>query len=151
MTGAGPGPQRDAGAVEPAAPSEPPQQPPPQQRGLARVLLLALAIVSLALGLLGIVLPGLPTTPFILLAAWAAARSSPRLAAWLERHRVFGPLIRDWRAGGRVSRRAKWSATAAMTACAALMLWLSPERWMAALGISVMAAVGLWLWCRPEP
>ena len=117
---------------------------------MKRVLLQALAVVSLALAVLGVILPGLPTTPFVLLAAWAAARSSPWLAAWLERHRLFGPMIRDWQAGGRVSRRAKWSATVAMLACAAIMGWLSP-RWGALLGSVTMAAVGIWLWLRPEP
>lgn len=112
---------------------------------------MALAIVSLALAVLGVLLPGLPTTPFVLLAAWAAARSSPRLAAWLESHRLFGPLIRDWRTGGRVSRRAKWSAAIAMTVCAALLLWLVRPRAAAMGGIAVMAIVLVWLWRRPEP
>ena len=119
-------------------------------RGVKRVLLQLLAIVSLVLAVLGVILPGLPTTPFVLLAAWAAARSSPRLAAWLERHRLFGPMILDWQAGGRVSRRAKWSATVAMLACAGIMWWLSP-RWGALLGSVTMAIVGTWLWFRPEP
>lgn len=134
--------------LEPGCAESPPR--PTVARGLKRVLLQALAAVALVLAVLGVVLPGLPTTPFVLLAAWAAARSSPRLAAWLERHRLFGPMIRDWQAGGRVSRRAKWSATLAMLACAAIMWWLSP-RWGALLGSVTMAAVGAWLWLRPEP
>lgn len=112
---------------------------------------MALAVLSLALAVLGVLLPGLPTTPFVLLAAWAAARSSPRLAAWLESHRLFGPLIRDWRAGGRVSRRAKWSAAFAMAVCAGMLLWLVRPRAAAVGGIVVMAAVLVWLWRRPEP
>lgn len=137
----------------PDAPGDPPPPPlpaPTVARGPLRVLLQILAVVALVLAVLGVILPGLPTTPFVLLAAWAAARSSPRLAAWLERHRLFGPMIRDWQAGGRVSRRAKWSATVAMLACAAIMGWLSP-RWGALLGSLTMAAVGIWLWLRPEP
>ncbi|WP_225782898.1 YbaN family protein [Xenophilus sp. Marseille-Q4582] len=128
----------------------PPLPAPTVARGLQRVLLQTLAVVALVLAVLGVILPGLPTTPFVLLAAWAAARSSPRLAAWLGRHRLFGPMIRDWQAGGRVSRRAKWSATVAMLACGAIMWWLSP-RWGALLGSLTMAAVGIWLWLRPEP
>lgn len=132
------------------SPDERTHPAPTVARGVKRVLLQLLAIVSLVLAVLGVILPGLPTTPFVLLAAWAAARSSPRLAAWLERHRLFGPMIRDWQAGGRVSRRAKWSATVAMLACAAIMWWLSP-RWGALLGSVTMAVVGTWLWLRPEP
>ena len=56
---------------------------------LSRILFGILAYVSLTIGIIAIFIPGLPTTEFILLAAWAATRSSPRLSAWLENHRVF--------------------------------------------------------------
>ncbi|KTT23130.1 membrane protein [Pseudacidovorax intermedius] len=135
----------------PLPPSESDPASPRPLRGLARWLMMALAVVALVLAVAGVILPGLPTTPFVLLAAWAAARSSPRLAGWLEAHRLFGPLIRNWRSGGRVSRRAKRSAAAAMAVCAVLLLWLSPSRWGAAAGIVAMACVLVWLWRRPEP
>lgn len=124
--------------------------PVPRDR-LRRGLYLALACVALALGVIGIVVPGLPTTPFVLLAAWAAARSSERLHAWLRGHRSFGPMVRDWQATGAVSRRAKWVATLTMTACAALMFATAPRVWMAATGSGVMLVVAIWLWRRPEP
>ena len=110
-----------------------------------------LAYASLGLGLIGIVLPGLPTVSFVLLSAYAAARGSERLHRWLLAHRVFGPMIVDWQAHGAVSRRAKRAATLAMTACGAIMLWTSPRLWMAAAGIACMAIVAAWLWRRPEP
>ena len=110
----------------------------------------ALALVSLVLGVVGAFLPGLPTVPFILLAAWASARSSPRLAAWLESHPRFGPHIRDWRVGGVVSRKAKWFATVTMTLSAVLIL-VSPLRpWAQGMIIGTMVVVGAWLWRRPE-
>ncbi|RZI69609.1 MAG: DUF454 domain-containing protein [Variovorax sp.] len=117
----------------------------------ARWALLALAATCLLLGVIGVVVPGLPTTPFILLAAWAAARSSPRLHAWLLQHRLFGPMVRDWQNGGTVSRRAKWSATIAMGVCAAIIGFTAPRPWMIAFGIGCMAVVLAWLWRRPEP
>ena len=80
-----------------------------------------LAWASLALGIVGIVVPGLPTVPFVLLSAYAAARGSKRLHAWLLAHRRFGPMIRDWQARGAVSRRAKWLATAMMALAATVM------------------------------
>jgi len=115
-----------------------------------------LAYVSLGLGILGVFLPGLPTTPFILVAAWAAARGSKRLHARLLADPRFGPLIRDWQQHRAVPRRAKWMATWAMLASAAIMLGVmlvTPgyRFWMVALPIGCMAAVGTWLWCRPEP
>ena len=110
-----------------------------------------LAYVALGLGLVGIVLPGLPTVPFVLLSAYAAARGSRRLHAWLRRHRVFGPMIRDWQAQGAVSRRAKRLAVGMMTASAVLMFLTSPRIWMAITGSTIMAIVAAWLWRRPEP
>ena len=110
-----------------------------------------LAYASLGLGLIGIFLPGLPTVPFVLLSAFAAARGSNRLHAWLLAHRQFGPMIRDWQRHGAVSRRAKRLAIAMMAISALLMLVLIPNRWLALPGIVVMAVVGVWLWRRPEP
>ncbi|QNP39666.1 YbaN family protein [Lysobacter terrestris] len=110
-----------------------------------------LAYASLALGLIGIVVPGLPTVPFVLLAAYAAARGSQRLRERLLAHRQFGPLIRDWEAQGAVSRRAKRLASGMMAACALVMFLTAPKWWMAATGTAIMAAVAAWLWRRPEP
>ncbi|PKM02599.1 MAG: DUF454 domain-containing protein, partial [Gammaproteobacteria bacterium HGW-Gammaproteobacteria-7] len=110
---------------------------------------LLLAYLCLALGLIGVVLPGLPTTPFILVAAWAAARGSRSLHRWLFRHPLFGPMVRDWRREGAVARRAKWTATLAMVACAAVLVWASPKFWMAGIAITIMAGVSIWLWFRP--
>ena len=118
---------------------------------MIRWLYLALAWLFLALAALGVVLPGLPTTPFVLLAAWAAARGSPRLHAWLRAHRVFGPTLVAWETHGAVSRRAKRAAVAVMAASAALGWAFAPQAWMAALATAVMTAVGVWLWRRPEP
>lgn len=125
--------------------------PPPALPWPLRWLLLAFACLSLALGIIGIFVPGLPTTVFILMAAWAAARSSPRLYRWLWNHRLFGPMLRDWAHGGRVSRRAKWSATLVMSASAAILYWSSAPRWVALGATGCMACVLTWLWCRPEP
>lgn len=115
-----------------------------------------LAYVSLGLGIVGIFVPGLPTTVFVLIAAYAASRGSDRLHRYLLQHPRFGPTIRNWQANGAVSRRAKWTATWTMLACAAVLLTImlsagSHRWWMAALPIACMVAVSLWLWLRPEP
>ena len=123
----------------------------PAVRSIRRWPYLLLAWVALTLGAIGIVVQGLPTTPFILLAAWSAARGSQRLHGWLEAHRVFGPMIRDWQAQGAVSRRAKWSASGAMAACAVIFFLTAPKWWMAASGTAIMLLVAIWLWSRPEP
>ena len=124
---------------------------PPSSRHRLRWAWWLLAYVSLGLGLVGIVLPGLPTVPFVLLAAFAAARGSRRLHAWLLAHRRFGPVIRDWEAQRAVSRRAKHLATAMMAASAVIMFLTAPKIWMAATGTAIMAIVAIWLWRRPDP
>jgi uncharacterized membrane protein YbaN (DUF454 family) len=115
-----------------------------------RWALVLLAVVSLAVGIVGIFVPVLPTVPFILLAAWAAARSSPRLSAWLEGHPRHGRYLREWRQGGVVRRPAKLAATLAMSISALVVLATVGLRWPAAFAIGSMACVLAWLWCRPE-
>ena len=134
-----------------AQPPSPPLTTAPQPLPLwLQWLLRALAVLSLALGFLGMFFPVLPTTPFVLLAAWAAARSSPSLLAWLEQHRLFGQMLRDWRRGGVVSRKAKWGATWMMAASAVFILLMVSHWWAAVGGIGCMATVLVWLWRRPE-
>ena len=114
-----------------------------------RVALVCLGAISLAIGIIGLFVPGLPTTVFVLFAAACAARGSPRFHGWLLAHRLFGPIIRDWQDGGRVSRPAKRAATVSMAVCALILLLVTSPGW-ALLGITVMAIVLAWLWRRPE-
>lgn len=116
-----------------------------------RALLMVFAILCVLLGVIGIFVPGLPTTVFILLAAWAAARSSPRLHRWLMQHRLFGPMIANWQNGGTVSRRVKWMATLTMGLSSLTVAWFVHPLWLKLGVLALMAAVLGWLWLRPEP
>ena len=116
-----------------------------------RCLLRAFAALCALLGMVGAVVPGMPTTVFILMAAWAAMRSSPRFHAWLYAHASFGPMLRSWDDGGRVGRRVKWLATLSMSASSALIVHLATKPWLAGLALAVMGCVLGWLWLRPEP
>lgn len=116
-----------------------------------RYLLLGFAWCCLLLGFIGIFIPGLPTTVFILLAGWAAAQSSPRFSNWLESHALFGPMLRNWRETRSVSRKAKWSATVTMLLCAIILFMTAPHLWIAEAISVLMAVVLVWLWARPEP
>ena len=107
------------------------------------------AWLSLALGMIGIVVPGLPTVPFVLLSAFAAARGSQRLHARLLADPRFGPMIRAWQAHGAVNRRAKWLASSMMAASGVLLLAVAPPL-SAGVAIACMGAVAIWLWRRPE-
>lgn len=137
------------GGMSPDLPPEPrPVSRPPSR---FRWAWWVLAYASLGVGIVGIFVPGLPTTVFVLISAWAAARGSDRLHNWLLRHPRFGPVISDWQAHGAVSRRAKWMATLTMLLCALIMLWCVPLAWVKWLSIGCMAVVATWLWARPLP
>jgi hypothetical protein len=123
--------------------------PPP--RPWLHPLLLAAGLLCLVLAVLGLFLPLLPATPFLLLAAACFARSSERLHAWMLRHRRFGPLLSDWETQRAIRPAAKRSATAAILASAALTLAFTrmPKASQAALGLS-LAGVLAFIWTRPD-
>jgi hypothetical protein len=114
-----------------------------------RFLYLGLGFTSLALGAVGVVLPLLPTVPFVLLAAFFFARSSPRLEARLLGHPRFGPHIRAWRERGAIGPAGKRAALFAFAFSALLGLVLLPFPWLL-----IPAAAGLiggsWIATRPE-
>ncbi len=108
------------------------------------------AICSLVLGLIGMLLPVLPTVPFILLSAWSAGKGWPALELRLLAHPKLGPPVLAWRQSGVVPRRAKYLASVMMllsvlllqlSAAPLLLKWLLPV---------FLLLVAIWLWCRPE-
>jgi uncharacterized membrane protein YbaN (DUF454 family) len=121
---------------------------------LPRVLILlwwrTLALACVVLGLLGVVLPGLPTVPFLLVAAWAGGRGWPALETWLLEHPKHGRSIRQWRDHGAVPRRAKWAASAMMLASTGVLAWSGLPLWAKLALPAFMALVAWWLWRRPE-
>ena len=134
----------------PAPPNPPAVTEEPQLSRPVRWLFKGVAAVSLVLAVIGIFLPIMPTVPFVLLAAWAATKSSPRLSHWLENHPRMGPPIREWRQGGVVSRGAKWWATTMMSTGALFMMAVVRPLWIPLGVCAIMLAVGIWLWLRPE-
>lgn len=109
-----------------------------------RLLWLGSGALALLVGVVGIVLPLLPTTPFVLLAAFCFTRGSARCEAWLLGHPRLGPIVRDWRATRAVPWRAKLLAWATMALGSAWSAWVLPHpwRWLPAL---CCAAVALWM------
>jgi uncharacterized membrane protein YbaN (DUF454 family) len=81
---------------------------------MRRAALAALGLVSLALGVIGVFVPGVPTTEFVLAASYLFARSSPRLEGWLERNRWIGPSLRQFRETRGMPLRAKVVALTSM-------------------------------------
>ena len=108
-------------------------------------------MVALAFGLAGVALPLLPTTPFLILAAFLFSRSSPRFEAWLVGHPAFGPSIRDWRDNRAISPRAKKAATAAIAAALALSVFMARPLWVLAVQAVTLCAVLAFIWTRNTP
>lgn len=112
---------------------------------------LMLGLVSVALGVVGLVLPLLPTTPFLLLGAYGFARSSPRLHAWLVNHPQLGGYIRDWQAHRAIGRRAKLAAASAMLAAFGLSVALGLAPALLVVQGAVLLAAGAFVLSRPSP
>lgn len=110
-----------------------------------------LGLVALGLGILGIVLPLLPTTPFLLLAAWGFSRSSPRVHSWLIGHPRLGPPILDWRTHRAISRRAKGVAMIAIIATPLVSIAIGVPGAVIAIQIVALSAVSAFILTRPEP
>lgn len=113
-----------------------------------RLLWLIAGVLSLATGIVGIFLPLLPTTPFVLLAAFCFSRGSARCEAWLLNHPRFGPLVRDWRTHHAIPLRAKQLAWTMMAIGSIWAAFVLPARW-AWVPAASCAAVAFWMWRLP--
>lgn len=109
-----------------------------------------LACISLLLGLVGVVLPGLPTVPFLLVSAWSAGKGWPRLEIWLLEHPSFGPPLKRWREHGAVPRKAKYLATVMMSLSVVMLLLSAAPFWLKLALPIFLCCVAIWLWRRPE-
>lgn len=119
---------------------------------MTRAIWAVLGIVFVVLGFVGALLPLMPTTIFLILAAGCFSRSSPRLEAWLLDHPCFGPTLRAWRRDGAISRRAKMLACAGMGIGFALFWWQVRPNPLVALIVGVLlAASALFIVSRPLP
>ncbi len=89
--------------------------PPSAMPAWARCLLVCFGWLMVVIGLIGVVVPVLPTTVFLIIALWAFSRSSRKFQLWVWNHRTFGPPIRDWHRHGVIPVRAKVMAVMLMT------------------------------------
>jgi len=122
----------------------------PLVRGPVRVAFLGAGFVCMGLAGLGVFLPLLPTTPFLLVAAACFARSSPRFYRALLGNRVFGPLIRDWREHRAVPLRAKLMAIAAIVLVLGSSVLFAVSHPAPRVGLAGFGAgLCIWLWRLP--
>ncbi len=118
---------------------------------IKRTLWLLFGLVALFLGILGVFLPLLPTTPFILLAAFAFSKSSKRLHSWLLNHKLFGPLIRDWETYGIIRTKVKWLATTSMLVLVSYpLIFLTFPLWLKGIVVLSICCVLTFIWTRPS-
>lgn len=116
---------------------------------LSRTLYLISGFLALGLAGVGVVLPLLPTVPFVILAAYCFARSDETLERWLVEHPTFGTHIRLWRERGAISRRGKRAALAAFAASALIaLLFVSLPYSLTPLAAAFIG--GTWIWTRPD-
>ncbi|PKL94789.1 MAG: DUF454 domain-containing protein [Gammaproteobacteria bacterium HGW-Gammaproteobacteria-8] len=110
-----------------------------------------LALFSLSAGTLGLVLPLLPTTPFVLLALWAAARGAPELHGRIRRHPRFAAVLEPWERERAVPTRAKFAACLMMLTSWLLAWWSGAGSWVLGLMLLLFLVVGSFLLSRPSP
>jgi hypothetical protein len=115
-----------------------------------KVLWLNIGLAAVALGMAGTILPLVPTTPFLLLAAFAFARSSPRLNDWILAHPRLGPPINDWWAHSAISRRAKTWAVLVMAGALGLGIVTGLPGWLVLVQMVTMAMAATFILTRPD-
>lgn len=116
-----------------------------------RIVNLALGFIMLALGVIGAFLPVMPTTIFVILAAYFFARSSPRLEAWLVNHKQFGPHIVAWRRNRAISARGKIMSLSGMAlGYAIFLIGAQPRLEIAAPVALFFIACATYVFMRPD-
>ncbi|CAF25590.1 YbaN family protein [Bartonella quintana] len=103
------------------------------------------------LGVIGIVLPIIPTVPFLLVASWCFARSSPRFHHWLNNHRVFGPPIKQWKEKRAIPTFIKVFAVVNMAGGFLLFfVMIHPPLWFALLIAALLLLIAIYIVTRPS-
>ncbi len=115
-----------------------------------RILWLIGGLTCMALALIGVVLPLLPTVPFLLLATFCFARSSERLHSWLLAHKTFGPMIQDWNTSGAIRLSAKRAATVSIALVFGFSFAMGVKTTVILIQLVVLSAVLFFIWTRPN-
>ncbi|OLO05336.1 hypothetical protein BTW07_04740 [Salinicola socius] len=119
--------------------------------GMRNAIYVTLAAISFALGVIGLFLPVMPTTCFMLAAVWLASRGSPRFANWIRNHPRFGPPIQSWERERAIPKHAKIMAVI-MLSVSCLVIAFTVSLWPLKIGLIVgLAALAIWIVTRPLP
>ncbi|GHC18180.1 inner membrane protein [Kushneria pakistanensis] len=116
-----------------------------------RYIWMGLAGLCFVLGAIGVIVPLLPTTPFMLAAVALASKGSPRFARWIRQHRLAGPAIQDWEHERAISPRAKVLAVATLI-FSVVVIWLTIPALAVRIGVTVLLiGIGSWIVTRATP
>ena len=119
-------------------------------RPFVRIFLICFGWLNVGLAAIGVVVPGFPTTIFLIIALWAFSQSSRRLHSWLYNHRLFGPFLHNWKRYGVIPSRAKKGAILVMLG-SWLFLVFTSKSWIVGGGIGlVMLCVAIFILTRPS-
>ncbi len=117
---------------------------------MKRMIWLAIGWIAVGCAFIGLLLPIVPTVPFLLVAIWAFGRSSERLRQRLLSDPVFGPDIRKWHERGAIRRSAKLFATVAMASSVLISLWLGMPFYIVIPQAVILFCVGVFIVTRPD-
>jgi len=118
---------------------------------LISLMWVMLAGMSFSIGVLGIFLPLLPTTVFMLMAVYCASKGSPRFEAWIRSRHYVGPLLVTWEQERAIPRRAKLAAVSMIALSALITAWSLGPGWTRWGVITLLMLIAVWLATRPEP
>ncbi|MDF2368363.1 YbaN family protein [Sneathiella sp.] len=107
-----------------------------------KIVLLLIGWLFVIIGAIGVFLPVLPTTPFLLISLWAFSQSSERFHDWLYNHRIFGPPLQDWSKYGVIPLRAKIIALSTMAISATLVILYSSTPWYGLAAMIILMGIG---------
>ena len=110
---------------------------------MKKIILLSIGWICVGLGFIGIFVPGLPTTIFLIIALWAFTKSSNKLRIWLLNHKKFGPFLRDWQEHRVVPLRAKILMVILQT-CVVIMVHYTFNNLFITIGLIVILVLVAW-------
>ncbi len=118
---------------------------------IARIVWLIVGIICVGLAFIGALLPIMPTTVFLLMAAYAFARSSPILHTWLLSHKNFGPLVKNWQDSGSIAKSTKIIAVSVMVGTLIISWLIGFSILVIIIQVVILGIVALFILTRPLP